>query len=47
MENWASTNLIKMFFLPIDNLHFGVFGYQKLGTFIANQVLSKIGYYGK
>ncbi|MDM7534786.1 BppU family phage baseplate upper protein [Lactococcus lactis] len=39
--------LNKNVFLPIDNLHFGVFGYQKLGTFIANQVLSKIGYYGK
>lgn len=32
-------------FLPIDRLHFGQFGYQKLGMFLASKIKSSLSYY--
>lgn len=32
-------------FLPIDRLHFGQYGYQKLGVFLANKIKSNLSYY--
>lgn len=32
-------------FLPIDKLHFGQYGYQKLGVFLASKIKSNLSYY--
>lgn len=32
-------------FLPIDRLHFGQYGYQKLGVFLASKIKSNLSYY--
>ncbi|WP_282671717.1 SGNH/GDSL hydrolase family protein [Lactococcus lactis] len=37
--------LNKNVFLPIDRLHFGQYGYQKLGIFFASQIKSVLSYY--
>ncbi|MCT1185770.1 SGNH/GDSL hydrolase family protein [Lactococcus lactis] len=37
--------LNKNVFLPIDRLHFGQYGYQKLGIFFASQIKSALSYY--
>lgn len=37
--------LNKNTFLPIDLLHFGQYGYQKLGIFFASQIKSALSYY--
>lgn len=37
--------LNKSVFLPNDSLHFGQYGYQKLGIFLANKIKSALSYY--
>ena len=38
-------SLNESIFLPIDRLHFGQYGYQKLGVFLASKIKSNLSYY--